>query len=665
MTTNQIDISQVFSEGGLFARFLPKYETRPGQVALAEHIHSALTEGTHLLAEGPTGVGKSFACLVPPILLEQRVLVATANITLQNQLIRKDLPFLKRLFPDITFAILKGRGNYLCWTGLLDPATEKLAIQVDGESGSQEFARLRQWAYQTETGDRDEYGLSPIWWRVSRSETCLGTKCPNRNICFTERAFRRAKHSQVVVTNYHRLLSGGRLPMHQVLICDEAHEIPDIARSLLGFTITDRTARSVASRVLKSTVPDEQRLRGAIQAASDDIFPDQLNRILEVESRNPKSTCTLSASMLKLEQLLSLLEKLELIAASKTAEATAVDKQKSAEAEVSEKLVDALIGRLRLIQACDQPDWAFWVARSHDRNKLEGRPIEVAHLLAEKFFQSSRSCVFVSATLTTGGSFNFIREELGAEGQNIHTFKAESPFDYSRNRLIVLPDNVPTPPRGSAWQSDATKLWRAAIADCVEELIYACDGRTLALFTSNASMRFTQEELVRREVAQRLGLTIYTQHEEPTPDLIRKFAGDERSVLLGVASFWTGVDVPGKALTGLFIDKIPFVVPTDPLVSAIQRSLRKRGKDPFSAYVVPRAVLRLNQGIGRLIRTKEDRGVVVLADDRVLQSYMHPFRRDLVCARHSDGTIPRSLDSVAVFLTDGSLPEERDLLAEL
>lgn len=598
---------EIFGPDGYLACHFDAYAPREGQIALARQVDRALADGGHLLAEGPTGTGKSIAYCAPAIrravLDEKKIGIVTANIALQEQLVTKDLPLLQGILPwDFTFAILKGRNNYFCH----DKYYEELArgrLEFGLEADDNEMAEaIRTWSQTTQSGDVSELPFVPparVWCKFSvSSEDCKGDGCKFKKECFFERARHLAFQADILVTNYHLFFANLQLrgasgmdlvlPTFDAVILDEAHKAADIARDFFGFRVTAGSVRW-AARKLEET--GDYDLRNAIQDESQTFF-DQLlaarrSPAYRVRLREPGAV-----SGERLQSLLSEASKTYLGQAEKCDE---VD-EKAAFRNLSRQcraLAEHLADALSLADS----DAVVFINEDNGRAALVCKPITVADRLRETLFEGYPSVILTSATLSVGGRFEHIRRELGLD--QAAEFVARSPFDFKRQALLVVPDGMPQP---------TEQGFSEAVADAVARIVDLAEGRTLGLFTSYRNLRLARERL------DGCDYPVYCQGDAPRATLTQTFRDDVRSVLLGTESFWTGVDVPGEALSCVVIDRLPFPTPDDPVLDAIA----ERDRNWFSSYSLPRAIIAFKQGFGRLIRATGDRGVVVLLDRRII-----------------------------------------------
>jgi ATP-dependent DNA helicase DinG len=608
---------------------------RPGQVAMAEAVSAAIDDGSHLLIQAGTGTGKSLGYLVPALAQGERVVVATATLALQRQLVERDLPrTVEALHPLLRrrpeFAMLKGRSNYLCLhrvhEGVPQDEEEGLFDQFEAVSAmggatsglGRDLLRLRDWSEETGTGDRDDLtpGVSDrAWSQVSvSSRECLGaSKCRYGTECFAEAARERARLAEVIVTN-HALLAidaiegAPVLPGHEVLIVDEAHElvsrVTGVATGELTPSGVDRSVRRAAKLVdekaadqLQTAAETFERLMDLAPPGRLEVIPEDLGYAL-MALRDAARSC--------------------LTALGNTRDKSAQDEdavRKQAVASI-ENVHDVAE---RIVQGSEYD--VVWYER-HERfgASLRVAPLSVSGLLREKLFED-RSVVLTSATLKLGGDFNGVGASLGLvpEGQeedDLPRWKAldvGSPFDYRKQGILYVARHLSPPGRESG---------RSDMLDELAELMEAGGGRTLGLFSSMRAARTAAGEL-----RERLDIPILLQGEETLGELIRRFAEDAETCLFGTLSLWQGVDVPGANCQLVVMDRIPFPRPDDPLMSARQQAVEEAGGNGFMTVAASHAALLMAQGAGRLVRATEDRGVVAVLDPRLAKTRYGGFLR--------------------------------------
>jgi len=603
---------------------------RPGQVQMAEAVAHAFATGEHLAVQAGTGTGKSLAYLVPAIsraLTEETpVVVSTATIALQRQLVDRDLPRLVDAIADELprrprFALLKGRRNYLCLNKVHNGATdeaadvpqEELFSPVAASALGRDVARLTTWASETETGDRDE--LSPgvperSWSQVSVSaRECLGVaRCQFGTDCFTERARAEAGRADVVVTN-HALLAidaiaeASVLPEHHLLIIDEAHELVDRVTSAATAELTPATLGVATRRVARLVEPElSSRLEAAVatfSAAIHDTAPGRMDYLDD-----------------ELKTYLTALRDAAAAARSGIDPAPADPKAAAARTEAIAALSDIADTAARALDSFGPaiPDRTDVVWLDHEEQRGSGAtgprpvlrlaPLSVAALLRSRLFDTATT-VLTSATLTVGGTFDAMASAWGlADGPGWQGLDVGSPFDHAKAGILYIAAHLPPPGRDGAGADDQL--------DEIAELIEACGGRTLGLFSSMRAAKAAAEAM-----RERLGTPVLCQGDDGTAALVERFAADPHTSLFGTLSLWQGVDVPGPSCSLVIIDRIPFPRPDDPLLTARQRAVAARGGNGFMTVAAGHAALLLAQGAGRLLRRIDDRGVVAILDSRI------------------------------------------------
>ena len=603
---------------------------RPGQVQMAEAVAHAFATGEHLAVQAGTGTGKSLAYLVPAIsraLTEETpVVVSTATIALQRQLVDRDLPRLVDAIADELprrprFALLKGRRNYLCLNKVHNGATdeaadvpqEELFSPVAASALGRDVARLTKWASETETGDRDE--LSPgvperSWSQVSVSaRECLGVaRCQFGTDCFTEKARAEAGRADVVVTN-HALLAidaiaeASVLPEHHLLVIDEAHELVDRVTSAATAELTPATLGVATRRVARLVEPElSSRLDAAVatfSAAIHDTAPGRLDYLDD-----------------ELNTYLTALRDAAAAARSGIDPAPADPKAAAARTEAIAALSDIADTAARALDSFGPaiPDRTDVVWLDHEEQRGSGAtgprpvlrvaPLSVAALLRSRLFDTATT-VLTSATLTVGGTFDAMASAWGlADGPGWQGLDVGSPFDHAKAGILYIAAHLPPPGRDGAGADDQL--------DEIAELIEACGGRTLGLFSSMRAAKAAAEAM-----RERLGTPVLCQGDDGTAALVERFAADPQTSLFGTLSLWQGVDVPGPSCSLVIIDRIPFPRPDDPLLTARQRAVAARGGNGFMTVAAGHAALLLAQGAGRLLRRIDDRGVVAILDSRI------------------------------------------------
>ena len=618
-----------FARGGILSRSHPNYEFRPGQLQMAEEIESALAEKRHLLVEAGTGTGKTLAYLVPAILAGKRVVISTGTKALQEQLFFKDLPFLQTLFDrPISACYMKGRANYLCRQKLYDTEREPL---LSGVSEVRDYAHIRDWERTTESGDRAELRDFPdnssLWWKLdARSDMCSGQKCKQFDRCFITEMHRRALASDIIVVNHHlffadlalreQAFGGSIIPDYAAVVFDEAHEIEDVAGQYFGISVSSlqiqelsKDTSAVSRRKLFST-PELDRTLVQLADRSEQFFAllpqEGRHGFRHQESFLEEHSDAYTELLLALETLTA---RLELVTGA-----------------VEDVL--PLVRRAKLIYQglkfwMESGDAAFvyWVERRGRGMYLQATPIDVSKTLASHLLERVDSVILTSATLTVAGEFQYTQERLGM--QTARTLAVQSQYDYARQVLFYVPPHLPDPRRPEFPQDAAAEI---------EQILNASRGRAFVLFTSYQQMR-----QVHGLLKSRLGHVLLLQGDAPRNALIETFRATPGAVLFATSSFWQGIDVQGEQLSCVIIDRLPFAVPTDPVIAARVRAIEQKGGNAFLEYQIPQAALALKQGFGRLIRSTSDRGVLVLLDNRITkQRYGRVFLDSLPAYRFTE-----------------------------
>ena len=634
-------IEQVFGTRGFLAGRFSGYALRPGQVAMARHVDEAIRAERHLVVEGPCGTGKSIAYGVPATFHASRrglrVLIVTANIALQEQLVRKDLPLLASLLPwPFTFALVKGRNNYLCTDRLAMRKFTRGFEKLEPYEQEQRDEVLK-WARETQEGDVSELPFEPsrrVWRLVSvSSDECKGKDCGSALACFSEAARDRASAARIVVTNYHMLFAhllvraattrNIVLPHFDVAILDEGHKAADIARDFFGFEITQGTIKRLSREL------DDINCRRTSQGLDDaaGVFFTELRR--HAQSRDYRARLK-QKNVADSHGLVSLLKEARAHFSLEARKSKDMDARAGLHRN-AERAHTVALQISETMQLLDVTKVYFVEIDEKQRATLCSKPIKVSDRLYAELFARTGTVIVTSATLSTSGNFEYVKEELGLNlcPQPPDSLISDTPFKIHEQARIIVPAGLPQP---------TDPAFPDGVADTFVRIIHTAHGRTLGLFTSYKNLNRAYER------AKASGFRVLRQGDLPRSALIEAFRRDTQSVLMGTESFWNGVDVPGESLSCVVIDRLPFPTPDDPVLDAVQALDR----EAFINYSVPRAVIAFKQGFGRLIRTITDRGVVVVLDRRILEKGYGPkyFIKSL-----PDGMLfSDSIDDIAEFL---------------
>jgi ATP-dependent DNA helicase DinG len=633
-----------FHPGGILAKSSLAFEHRPGQYAMAKEIEQCFADRRHLIVEAGTGTGKTLAYLLPALRRareqKQRIIISTGTKNLQEQLYFKDIPFLETLLGPLKVCYMKGRANYVCKQKLYALRDSPLLSGLDEIS---QFRAILQWEKHTETGDRAEIDALPensqLWGKLdARSEVCLGQTCPNWEQCFVTSMRRKALESDIVIVNHHLFFAdlsikqqaagapdAGILPEAAAVIFDEAHELEDIASQYFGIALSNARfdelardtdsmlrAKGVSTSAIESatqTIRDRSKLFFAsLPAGPSDLGRlEFLDRADFLEARGDAYIGATNA-LSRLEGELERLREVE-------------------EASGLRKRAADIRNHLKFLLESEDPNTVFWIERratSGLRNAaraardtqvhipqafsthLQATPIDVSTLLADTLFQHYPSVILTSATLTVAAqdgtpNFDHLRKRLGIPFPK--ELVVPSHFDYAKQALLYLPPYMPAP-------RDPQFLPQAA--EKIRRVLEITRGRAFCLFTSYAQMRELHDRLLTQ-----LPYTLMMQGSAPRHVLLQQFRETPNAVLFGTSSFWQGIDVQGEQLSCVIIDKLPFAVPTDPIMKARTDAITAAGGNAFNDLQVPQAVIALKQGFGRLIRSLSDRGVLMLLDPRI------------------------------------------------
>jgi ATP-dependent DNA helicase DinG len=613
--TRTLTVRQFFGRRGLLSEWHPNYEHRPGQIEMAEAVESALTDKRHLIVEAGTGTGKTLAYLVPAILSGRRVVISTGTKNLQEQLFFKDIPFLEKHLGPLRACYMKGRANYACRQKIYDADKEPV---LQGLEEVADFQIIQEWEKHTETGDRAEIRTLPesssAWAKIdARSDMCTGQKCKQFERCFITRMHQKALESDIIIVNHHLLFAdlavregenAGIIPEYNAVIFDEAHEVEDVAGQYFGVSVSsyqfEELTRDVAAVARRKEFGSGELDRVLTTLAERAAHFLSLFGSLFQGSEGRAGFRSHEAFLIQNEDVYrDVLAGLELIALR-------LEMLKAAPEETIPLVNRAreIARRVQFWMESGNRAYVYWIERRGRGTFLQATPIDVAQLLDERLFDKLDTVVLTSATLAVGGGFEFVESRLGI--RTARSLVVPSHFDYPKQALFYVPQNLPDP---------RSPAFTAAAASEIIELLTHSRGRAFVLFTSYQQMR-----LIYDRVSLEVPYQTLMQGTGPRSALLEEFRATPNAVLFGTSSFWQGVDVPGEQLSCVIIDKLPFAVPSDPVVEARIAAIRDEGGDAFNGYQVPQAAIALKQGFGRLIRSRTDRGVLVLLDNRITKT---------------------------------------------
>ena len=620
-------MEEIFGKNGLIAKHHKEYEHRAGQIQMAEAVLRAFEQKKHLIVEAGTGTGKTLAYLVPAIAAaigkKKRIIISTGTKNLQEQLMEKDIPFLQKVLPKkFSAAYMKGRSNYACLNRIAKAENQPI---LEGLDEMDYFEEIRHWARESETGDRAELVTLPenlsFWSRINaKGETCLGSKCPDFEPCFITKMRGRAENADIVIVNHHLFFAdlnlrgneyGRVLPDYAAVIFDEAHLIEDIAADYFGFQVSsfqmDELVRDADNLQITDAIvtrdltklcariiglADQFWVRFTQTRGQDGRFPLLPNSFAQKSRDGGIETTPLGEAYFALD---SALERME----------TALDvfAEKMPEAESLVRRVRQTRFDLDFICTQTEKNYVYWLEKRGRGMFLRASPIDVSKLLQEKLFDKVETVIMTSATLSAGGKFDFIKDRLGLDNDKTDTLLAPSSFDYEKQAIIYLPKAMPEPRSPEFTQMAAGEIIK---------LISITNGHAFVLCTSNYSMNALYEL-----VSMRVNFPCFVQGSMSKNGLLEQFRNTPNAVLFATSSFWQGVDVRGEQLSCVIIDKLPFAVPSDPIVAARTRFIDDNGGKSFFEYSVPNAIISLKQGFGRLIRSTTDKGVIAILDSRL------------------------------------------------
>jgi ATP-dependent DNA helicase DinG len=621
-------MEEIFGQNGLISKYHKEYEYRDGQIKMSEAVFRAFDDKKHLIVEAGTGTGKTLAYLVPAIAFAlnkgQKVIISTGTKALQEQLMEKDIPFLQKVMPKkFKAAYMKGRSNYACIQRIKKAEYQPILDSMDELDN---FQYVSRWSRETETGDRAELidlpENLPFWKEINaKSETCIGQQCADFDNCFVTKMRQKATEADLVIVNHHLFFAdlnirgneyGKVLPDYSAVIFDEAHLIEDIAADYFGFQTSsyqiEELIRDAGKLPITDVALDKEitKICGRVMTFSDSFwsrfqqgrgqdgrFPLEKNAFAGELKNGEMQATPLGEAYFNLDNSLERIE-------------ATLDKfsEESTEIEAIVRRARQIRFDLDFIASQGEKDFVYWIERRGRGMFLRASPIDVSSLLQDKLFDKTETCVLTSATLSSKGNFSFIKDRLGLDDMSkTDTLLAPSAYDYEKQAIVYLPKNMPEP---------SSPQFAEFAANEIVKLLQVTDGRAFVLATSNYSMKLLYEL-----VSTRVNFPCFVQGSMSKAGILERFKKTPNSVLFATSSFWQGVDVRGEQLSCVIIDKLPFAVPSDPIVAARSRFIDENGGSSFFEYSVPNAIISLKQGVGRLIRSATDKGVIAILDPRL------------------------------------------------
>ena len=671
-----IDIKNYFSKDGILAKEIKGFEYRQEQEEMAQYIQEAINEDKKIIVEAGTGTGKTLAYLIPAIKWavanKKKVIIATNTINLQEQLLLKDIPLAKSIIKDeFSYVLVKGRNNYVCKRLFNELALGKnIDIETFSIEAREQIEYILKWGNKTKTGDKAElpFEVYPDVWELvqSTTELCLGKKCPYRKECFYMKTRMEKMEADILISNHHVFFADLNvraetdfdseyliLPRYDMVIFDEAHNIESVARSYFSVEVSKISFTRLLNRIyqrknkrkreksalirVEDTV-DEKNLEDSeqyiyllntlkeeisiLQNIGDEYF-DEIRKIYETNTEAPIKKSLNNFEMTKSRFLENLREKKDIFQ-TKLADFlnlmmifnNVIDEEKDKNPEVINfnnhlKMFKAYIDSFKFINSFEDDNYIYWLDINSKRTNvvLTATPLNIAQKLSTVLFDNLDRLVFASATIVVNGSFDYFKKSLGLDEEDCIEAIIKSPFDYNEQMSVYIPSDIQDSENINAFVSDASRF--------ILNILLKTNGKAFILFTS-----YTMLNQIYYSISKKLkdkGFEVFLHGDKPRSQLIKEFKEAENPILFGTTSFWEGVDVQGENLSNVIITKLPFLVPTDPVVSAISKKIEENGGNSFTDFQLPEAIIKFKQGVGRLIRKKTDSGNIFILDNRILK----------------------------------------------
>ena len=668
----EIDIENYFAKDGILAKEIKGFEYRQEQEEMAQYIQDAINEDRKIIVEAGTGTGKTLAYLIPAIKWavanKKKVIIATNTINLQEQLLLKDIPLAKSIIKDeFSYVLVKGRNNYVCKRLFNELVLGKsIDIETFSMEAREQIEYILKWGNKTKTGDKAElpFEVYPDVWELvqSTTELCLGKKCPYRKECFYMKTRMEKMEADILISNHHVFFADLNvraetdfdseyliLPRYDMVIFDEAHNIESVARSYFSVEVSKISFTRLLNRIyqkkkeksalirVEDTV-DEKNLEDSeqyiyllntlkeeisiLQNIGDEYF-DEIRKIYETNTEAPIKKSLNNFEMTKSRFLENLREKKDIFQ-GKLADFlnlmmsfnNVIDEEKDKNPEVINfnnhlKMFKAYIDSFKFINSFEDDNYIYWLDINSKRTNviLTATPLNIAQKLSTVLFDNLDRLVFASATIVVNGNFDYFKKSLGLDEEDCIEAIIKSPFDYDEQMSVYIPSDIQDSENINAFVSDASKF--------ILNILLKTNGKAFILFTS-----YTMLNQIYYSISKKLkdkGFEVFLHGDKPRSQIIKEFKEAENPILFGTTSFWEGVDVQGENLSNVIITKLPFLVPTDPVVSAISKKIEEDGGNSFMDFQLPEAIIKFKQGVGRLIRKKTDSGNIFILDNRILK----------------------------------------------
>ena len=672
----EIDIENYFAKDGILAKEIKGFEYREEQEEMAQYIQDAINEDRKIIVEAGTGTGKTLAYLIPSIKWavtnKKKIIIATNTINLQEQLLLKDIPLAKSIIKDeFSYVLVKGRNNYVCKRLFNELALGKsIDIETFSMEAREQIEYILKWGNKTKTGDKAElpFEVYPDVWELvqSTTELCLGKKCPYRKECFYMKTRMEKMEADILISNHHVFFADLNvraetdfdseyliLPRYDMVIFDEAHNVESVARSYFSVEVSKISFTRLLNRIyqkknkkkkeksalirVEDTV-DEKNLEDSeqyiyllntlkeeisiLQNIGDEYF-DEIRKIYETNTEAPIKKSLNNFEMTKSRFLENLREKKDIFQ-GKLADFlnlmmsfnNVIDEEKDKNPEVINfnnhlKMFKAYIDSFKFINSFEDDNYIYWLDINSKRTNviLTATPLNIAQKLSTVLFDNLDRLVFASATIVVNGNFDYFKKSLGLDEEDCIEAIIKSPFDYDEQMSVYIPSDIQDSENINAFVSDASKF--------ILNILLKTNGKAFILFTS-----YTMLNQIYYSISKKLkdkGFEVFLHGDKPRSQIIKEFKEAENPILFGTTSFWEGVDVQGENLSNVIITKLPFLVPTDPVVSAISKKIEEDGGNSFMDFQLPEAIIKFKQGVGRLIRKKTDSGNIFILDNRILK----------------------------------------------